>query len=150
MVEQWIENPRVGGSIPLLNKKIFYTYMTFQQINFLIELKNKILLGKHRYSLKYNFKILNLVFFLYKEGIIQSFYIRNEDLFLTVRFLNGKNSLSNLKIISKSSFQKNLSYMEICFLKSDKKIIAISTNRGILSLALCKKLRLGGKVLFVC
>lgn len=124
--------------------------MNKQQLNLLINLKNFSCLGKETLTINYSLKTIQLILFLYKEGLIQSFFLLNDKITINIRFFNGKNSLSNLKIISKSSYKKFLNYKNICRLNFNKQIVAVSTDKGFLNMNTCKKQTLGGKIIFIC
>ena len=145
VVEQWIENPRVSGSIPLLDNH----NMNKQQINFLIKLKNFSIAKKELVCFKFYDKVYQLVKFLYQEGVIQSFFVSNNTIFALIRFYNDNNQLSGLKIVSKSSYKKSLKSKHLYFLKDTKQIYGLSTDKGLSNLMNCKKNSLGGKLLFI-
>jgi ribosomal protein S8 len=125
--------------------------MKLEQIKSLIHLKNLSLLGKETGFIKNNKKNLDLIGFLYTEGVIQSFKLQDTD-FITIYFrhFNNINNLNYLKIFSRPSFSKNLKIQELIKLKSKNKVFCISTDKGLLPLEGCKKKHLGGKIFFSC
>ena len=123
--------------------------MNKQQLDFLVKLKNFSILRKEVISFKYNYKILNLVKFFYKEGLIQSFFVLKDDIFVNIRFFYENSELSSLKIVSKPSYKKYLKHKNISQLNSSKQILCFSTDKGIVGLTDCKKNNLGGKLLFI-
>ena len=123
--------------------------MNFAQINLLIHLKNAALVGKESLDIKYNYSCLKLLSFLYYEGLIQSFSIKDNTLFINFRFFNGINRLMNLKLLYKKSYANSFTYKMICKIKSDKNLIIFSTDKGLLNLINCKVKRVGGKALFI-
>ena len=149
MVEQWIENPRVGGSIPLLGI-LFKIFMNVSQINFLIKLKNSAKYLVEEIFFVYNKNYDNILSFLYKEGFIQYFFLRNNKLVIGLRYFLGENNLKGVIIISRPSFYKNIRYKDITKIKQTNNVVAVSTDAGILNLYDCKKQKIGGKILFVC
>ena len=149
MVEQWIENPRVGGSIPLLGI-LFKIFMNVSQINFLIKLKNSAKYLVEEIFFVYNKNYDNILSFLYKEGFIQYFFLRNNKLVVGLRYFLGENNLKSVIIISRPSFYKNIRYKDITKIKQTNNVVAVSTDVGILNLYDCKKQKIGGKILFVC
>ncbi len=149
MVEQWIENPRVGGSIPLLGI-LFKIFMNVSQINFLIKLKNSAKYLVEEIFFVYNKNYDNILSFLYKEGFIQYFFLRNNKLVVGLRYFLGENNLKGVIIISRPSFYKNIRYKDITKIKQTNNVVAVSTDAGILNLYDCKKQKIGGKILFVC
>jgi ribosomal protein S8 len=149
VVEQWIENPRVGGSIPLLGI-LFKIFMNVSQINFLIKLKNSAKYLVEEIFFVYNKNYDNILSFLYKEGFIQYFFLRNNKLVVGLRYFLGENNLKGVIIISRPSFYKNIRYKDITKIKQTNNVVAVSTDAGILNLYDCKKQKIGGKILFVC
>lgn len=123
--------------------------MNFAQVNLLVHLKNAALVGKESLSIQYNYSCLKLLSFLYHEGLIQSFSIKDNIFFINLRFFNGINRLMNLKLLYKKSYANSFTYKMICKIKSDKNLIIFSTDKGLLNLINCKVKRVGGKALFI-
>ena len=130
--------------------------MNINLINFLSKLKNASLSKQEQISIPYNKLYLKVVELLYKEGLIQSFFIKPVSsrltnkftLFISLRYINNKSIFKSLKFISIPS---NLSYLNIKSLSkiSNKKIILfLSTNKGLLTGGDSKKYNIGGKLLF--
>ena len=144
MVEQWIENPRVSGSTPLLDIKIkfilsnlivnpFFLIMNLQTINLLLQLKNMSMLKKESCIIKFTINNFILVNFLYKENYIQSFYAtKTKTIFIMLRYFVVKNLFNTLKIVSSPSLKYFFKYQDI----------------WLLTCINCKKKKIGGKLLF--
>ena len=147
MVEQWIENPCVSGSIPLLNITL-NNFMKNARVNLLICLKNMSLRGKEQVTLPFTKKSLTLLNFLYKEGLIQHFYVKDKKILVVLKNFRFSNPLFDLKVISKPSYSLYLNYLNISKIKLSKKIFAVSTAKGLVCLNDCYKKHLGGKLLF--
>ena len=121
MVEQWTENPCVGGSIPPLDIKhlltLFSKFQTFfltmnsNTINLLITLKNASLIKKEIVFIKSSHITLEIITLLYKEGIIQSFTNMGSHIRISLRYSFNKNIFKNLKTFSNSI---DLKYSDIC------------------------------------
>lgn len=124
--------------------------MTNRTINLLVKLKNFSIAGKEQVVCKADKKYFGIVKSLYISGYIQSFYIKNKDIYFFLRKFLGKSSLCNLQIFSKPSFSCFLKYKEICRINERKFQLFISTKNGIFTLKECKKLKIGGKILFSC
>lgn len=123
--------------------------MNFAQINLLIHLKNAALVGKEFVIMHYNYSCLKLLSFLYQEGLIQSFSIKDNNFIINLRFFGGINRLTNLKLLYKKSYANSFTYKMICKIKNDRNSIIFSTDKGLLNLINCKVKRVGGKILFV-
>lgn len=123
-------------------------------INLLIQLKNKALSLKERVDFPYNNQALKLVELLYREGLIQSYKIiytvsNRKYLRIKLRYRFGKAVFHNLIFISRPSNHKYLKLKDLYKLQEKKRIIFLSTSQGFLTSLECKKLKIGGKVLFV-
>jgi len=123
--------------------------MNVSQINFLIKLKNSAKYLVEEIFFVYNKNYDNILSFLYKEGFIQYFFLRNNKLVVGLRYFLGENNLKDVIIISRPSFYKNIRYKDITKIKQTNNVVAVSTDAGILSLYDCKKQKIGGKILFV-
>ena len=119
--------------------------------NFL-KIKNASCSGKEVVNLylTFNSSFKNYLNFLYNEGLIQSFNFDSKNLCFVVklRFFQQKPIITNIKIFSKPSFNYFISFSELNFLNLRKKFYLFSTTKGLLNLVECKKLRVGGKLLF--
>ncbi len=146
MVEQWIENPCVSGSNPLLNK--LNEKMKLSQIFFIIKLKNAAKMRKDFIFIKFSIKNLNLIKFLYKEGYILSYFAKDDRIRVNLRYSNNISLLDNIKIFSKPSIKKFLSYKNLCSLNKSNRDLILSTTLGILTYKKCLELKTGGSLLF--
>jgi small subunit ribosomal protein S8 len=89
--------------------------------------------------------ILNV---LWDEGFISGYKIsksRHNVLKVFLKYTNGKPTISLLKMVSKPSLKIYYSVKQLWKLDSSQGIVILSTNRGILSVNECKKLKLGGE-----
>ena len=151
MVEQWIENPFVSGSIPLLD-----TIMNNSKIKLLISLKNSAISKKESIKILHNSSDLELIKVLYKEGFIQSFNFdsKNENsksfINIQLRYYDFMNSLENLKLSSTPSLTKYLKLKNLYNLNDKKVVFFLSTVEGLKTSIECKKSSIGGKLLFLC
>ncbi len=132
--------------------------MNIKTINFLTQLKNASMINKESIRLESNRFILSLLKVLYKEGFILSYRVQEKkdfsnktsEVIVNIRYVQNKPVFNNLKIISSPSFQKLVSLKNISRLVSKKKFFLFSTNLGLLTLNECKKMHVGGFLLFVC
>ena len=161
MVEQWIENPCVSGSNPLLGNQqralesLTHYNMNNNIIRFLVELKNASLSKKETITVEYSQLSNSLVKILYKEGFIQSFKILKEGedtkkIVATLRYYFNKSIFNNLKVFSKPSHLRYMKFSDSCNISDKKYVCFFSTNKGILTILECKKKKIGGKLLFMC
>jgi small subunit ribosomal protein S8 len=119
-------------------------------IQFLISLKNASFLKKEYITIKYSKKMFQIVENLYSEGFIQSYKIKDDNLYILLRYFFNKPILKNLRIISTPSKFRYLNLKTIYKLPNKKSILFLSTPKGILTLSQCKLLKIGGKALFYC
>lgn len=122
-------------------------------IKFLITLKNASILRKEFVCCFYNKLFLKLIKILYKEGLIQDYFLKKNllgsfQLIISLKYVYNLGDLSTLKIISRPSWTLFLTYNDICKLSEKKSIFFFSTDKGFLTSLECKKYKLGGKLLF--
>ncbi len=126
--------------------------MKKQLIYFLLLLKNFSTLNQEKITLKFNKVFYTFCEYLYKEGLIQAFFIKKKKNFMLeilLRSSENKSILSTLKIISKPSISKYLKYTDICKIDEKGPTFIISTVNGLSSVFNCKKNKIGGKLLFI-
>ena len=121
----------------------------------LVYLKNASKINKSTTFVEFNKSNILVLNLLYKEGLIQSFSLHKNNkklvkILVTLRYCEGKNVLTALKLISTPGLSRHFSYSELCFISHKFNFGALSTDKHILSLADCKKFRVGGQFLFVC
>lgn len=130
--------------------------MNINLIKFLSKLKNASLSKQERISIPYNKLYLEVIKLLYREGFIQSFFIKpafsrltNEfTLFVTLRYVNSKSVFKNLRIISTPSRVNYLNIKDLSKVSNKKNVLFLSTSKGLLTGLESKKCNIGGKLLF--
>jgi len=89
---------------------------------------------------------------LWDEGFILGYktYRKNPDLFIIFLKYNYNNTpaIKTIISISKPSRRIYLSLKEIWKIESSTGLLIITTNKGIISLSMCKQLKIGGEPLF--
>jgi len=123
--------------------------MNKEQRDFLIKLKNFSIANKEAVPVKYSVKTLNLIKFLYAEGLILCFFVINDIINVIIPNYSKENQISNLKIPLKSSYKKNIKYRNLTLLPVGKQVLCVTTSSGFLNLNNCKKNRVGGSVLLI-
>ena len=125
--------------------------MKINLINCLIALKNASLFNKKSITIKSNNQILKLIESLYKEAFILTFYLLKDStkLKIILKHYTALNFFATLKILTKSSLNFYIKYLDLSKLIFKHKIVFISTTEGILTGKECKKKKLGGTVLFI-
>ena len=123
-------------------------------VNLLIQLKNASLVFKETIVVSYSALVLKMVKVLYKQGLIQHYRVFNistnkKGIKISIRYRFGKPVFGNLKILSKPSNLKYLRLKDLYKIREKKRIFFLSTSLGFLTSVECKKLRSGGKSLFV-
>ena len=179
MVEQWTENPRVSGSIPLVSKIemvkladtlglgsnpsqgrgssplfdiIFYFtfYMKATTIKFLLTLKNSSMCNKEQCIIQKNKTCLKILHILYKEGLIQSFALSKQSIIIQLRYKFNTSIFKRLVITSKPSREVTCSTQDLDFLLQKTNFLLVETNKGLKTGLECKIEKLGGNLLFIC
>ena len=85
---------------------------------------------------------------LWNEGFILGYKISETDSKMFKIFLKYKNRkpvINSLKLITKPGQRVYYSSKQLWKIKSSKGIIVVSTNKGLMVLDECKKLKLGGE-----
>ena len=123
--------------------------MNSQYINFLTQLKNNAAIETTSIRFSFNVRLLPLIKFLYSEGVIESFSVKKNFLFIQLRLFNGSNPFKDLRIVSTISYEKFLTYNEISKITESKFLFILSTDKGFLNLSECKQRRIGGLLLFI-
>ncbi len=118
--------------------------------NFLVQLKNVSLKKKENFVTNYFVSYRSFLRILYVEGYIQSFKILNKKLFIFIRNYYNRSLFLNLRILYHKNKQYKLNLYKLNFIQSKNLNIFLSTNAGLLTHYDCKKLKLGGKVFFIC
>jgi small subunit ribosomal protein S8 len=119
-------------------------------INFLSKLKNASLVKKKLLIVKFNYSFLSILKILYKEGFILSYVKQDEQLLIYFRYFHNLNNLKKLKIISTLSKSVYLNKFDINKIVENNKILIFSTSKGFLNSLSCKKLGVGGQLVFIC
>jgi ribosomal protein S8 len=131
--------------------------MNIETIKNLNKLKNASSVNHELIALNANILTQNVLKCLYKEGFILSYrnmHIHDKNspskLLVKMRYLYNKSIFQHLKIKSSSSKRIFFSLKDISKMSSKKSLLVFSTNKGLLTLNECKKLRVGGILLFTC
>lgn len=123
-------------------------------IFFLLKLKNAAIYKKEIVTLEYKQDYIFILKLLYKEGYIQSYSIIKKDKYfikIFLRYLYNIFALNNLKLLSKQSCVKTITYKQLSSNIYDiQKTFFISTNQGLKTHTKCKMNQIGGNLFFVC
>lgn len=122
-------------------------------INFLIILKNSYFLKKELVKFFFNKKFLLISKVLYKEGLIQDFWLekcsnRKIKIVIFFKYFQTFNNFTTLKFISKPSRSLFFSYIDLCKLYEKQSLYILSTSLGYLTSNQCKQLKIGGLLFF--
>jgi ribosomal protein S8 len=130
--------------------------MNINFIKYLFALKNASLSKKETVVVDYSFAREKMTKVLYFEGLIQSFSLTvnssNEHVFIVIKFRYSfdKSHLKYLTLLSKPSRTKYMKIKDLCNISDKKLMVFLSTSLGFFTLFQCKRLKIGGKLLFVC
>jgi len=125
--------------------------MNQSALNFLIALKNASIQKKETVVLKQTKLNSEIIFHLYIQGYVQSYKILNMNkIFVTLRYFFNKPLLNKLTVLFKYFKSRFLRLKDLIKLSPKKFTLFLSTNKGLLTLEECKKMRIGGKPLFYC
>lgn len=125
-------------------------------ITFLIRIKN-ISLSKKKAAIKFkpSQMLINYASFLYREGIIQAFYVakrarKKSALIVKIRHFENNAQANNIRLLSVPSRIKSLTHFQIARAHLKQKTIVLSTPKGLMSHTDCLKKNLGGTAIFSC
>ena len=85
---------------------------------------------------------------LYDEGYIQNFYIKDNELYIFLRYYKNKPAIRKIINFTQPSRPLYLSVKDLWRFSRNNGILLLSTNQGIVSHHTCLKRGLGGKILF--
>jgi ribosomal protein S8 len=117
--------------------------------NLLSSLKNALLINSENIIISKNYKTLDTLNTLYKNGFIQSYKICYKKIIIFLRYLNNKPPFKTFKFLIKTINSKNLSFKNICKLSNKNATLFISTPKGLFTTTDCKKKKISGKTFFL-
>lgn len=120
-------------------------------INFLIVIKNASSLKREIIKIFYNKNFILLAKFLYKEGLIQDFWLEKKkklQIVIALKYQYNYSSYKQFKIISKPSGSLFFSYKDILKLYEKHVLYVFSTSLGYLTSLECKQKKVGGILFF--
>jgi ribosomal protein S8 len=131
--------------------------MNSRIVFFLLKLKNAAIYKKEVVTVDFQQDYIPILKVLYEEGYIQTFFIAKDNLKnkpvikVYLRYLYNIFALSNLKLLSKQSCVRRITYKQISFNIYDiRKTFFITTNKGLKTQLGCKINQLGGSLFFMC
>jgi len=132
---------------------IFYLFMNKSIISFLIAIKNASLLKKEIVTFFFNKKFILLSKVLYKQGLIQDFWLEKQiyskiKIIISLKYFFNFSNFLTLKIVSKSCRPLFFSYKDLCKLYEKQVLYIFSTSKGYLTSFECKRLNVGGVLFF--
>lgn len=118
-------------------------------IKCLMAIKNGYYYNKEFVKIFFNRKVILLLKFLYKQGLIQDFWFEKTPQQSIIVLLKDYSQIYSIfKIMSKRSKPIFFSFKEICKLYEKKIIYVFLTSFGYLTSFECKELKTGGILFF--
>lgn len=122
-------------------------------IAFLIILKNSYFLKKELVKFFFNKKFILISKVLYKEGLIQDFWLEKclnlkIKIVISLKYFQNFNNFTTFKFVSKPSRLFFFSYIDLCKLYEKQSLYILSTSLGYLTSYRCKQLKIGGLLFF--
>lgn len=131
--------------------------MSSRIVFFLLKLKNAAMYKKEVVIVEFKQDYIPILKLLYEEGYIQTFSVINDvvtgksTIKIFLRCIYNIFALSNLKLLSKQSCIKTITYKQLsCNIYDIRKTFFITTNKGIKTHTGCKINKLGGSLFFMC
>lgn len=135
--------------------QIHFFYLFFMNstlINFLIAIKNASIFKKELLKIFYNKKFILLSKTLYKQGLIQDFWLEKQNLHfkivIALKYTYNFSNFKNFKIVSKPSRSLYFSSKDIFKLYEKQVLYIFSTSFGYLTSLECKQKKIGGILFF--
>ena len=123
-------------------------------IQILVILKNAAKVKHLSTSVPFSLVACKFLGFLYREGLIQSYFLSTNGCIsvftVFLRYSDGVSVLINLKIVSRPSLFKSVTYSQLARLPQKLVFGAVSTDQQFLTLIECKKHKIGCCFLFKC
>ena len=82
---------------------------------------------------------------LWDEGFINGYTVQNNKILIYLKYTNGIPCINSLKLISKPGQKIYYTLNQLWKIKAPTGILIISTNKGLMTLRNCKKLKKGGE-----
>jgi ribosomal protein S8 len=121
-------------------------------INFLIAIKNASIFKKEQLKIFYNKKFILLSKILYKQGLIQDFWLQkykfNFYIVINIKYIFNFSNFKKFKIVSKPSRSIYFSSKDIFKIYEKQVIYIFSTSLGYLTSLECKQKQIGGLLFF--
>jgi small subunit ribosomal protein S8 len=130
--------------------------MSFDFVKFILKLKNASSVRKESLYVEYSQLRKDIIELLYNEGFLQSFGLASRSrsnlvyILITLRYIYNKSLLEDLKLLSRPSHVKYMRLLDIYNIPDRRFVVFLSTDRGLVTALTCKRLKVGGKILFVC
>lgn len=116
--------------------------------NLLVSIKTNYINNNKYAFCKLNKLCLNILFVLYKKGLIKSYKIEESKIKITLKYYNNKPLIKDFVNYSKPSLKWYLKNKKIMKLSKDYDYFLISTNKGILLSTDLSDNKCGGQLLF--
>ncbi len=130
----------------------FIYFMNSTLINFLISIKNASIFKKEQLKIFYNKKFILLSKTLYKNGLIQDFYLEKQDynfyIIITLKYNYNFSNFKMFKLVSKPSRSIFFSFKDISKIYEKQVLYIFSTSLGYLTSLECKHKKIGGLLFF--
>ena len=131
--------------------------MSSRIVFFLLKLKNAAIYKKEIVIIDYKQDYLPVLKLLYEEGYVQTFTVSKNSttgktsIKIFLRYIYNIFALNNLKLLSKQSCIRTITYKQLsCNVYDIRKTFFITTNKGIKTHTGCKINKLGGNLFFMC
>jgi len=113
----------------------------------LIRIKNAYSANKQSVSVKYSKLIFNLMKVLQKEGYLADAEDKKLEIIVTLKYLNRKPAITDIKRISKPSLRVYKGVADLPHVLNGLGIAVISTPKGLMTDKTARKSQVGGEVL---
>lgn len=117
-------------------------------LQMLVSIRNAYVNNRKYSRCRYSNFLLKLLMLLYKEGFIKGFKIKEDYLFIYLKYLNNKPFFSLMENISTPSLKKHLTMHNYVKYKKRYDVFFLSSSLDIISSAKARDKHIGGLLLF--
>ncbi len=113
----------------------------------LIRIKNSYKVGKPQVNVRFSKLVLSIMKLLKEEGYIDDVKTEGKDIIVTLKYVNRKPVLTEVKRVSKPSLRVYSGFRNLPIVLNGLGLAIVSTPKGVMTEKKAKKEKLGGEVL---
>lgn len=115
----------------------------------LVSIKTNYINNNKYASCFYNKLSLQVIYVLYKKGLINNYFINGKKILISLKYYDNKPLIKDVQLCTKPSLKKYFKTRELKEFYLKNNYFLASTSQGLLFSTDAVKLKLGGKLLFL-